>query len=164
MGTSNDKAARRVKVEDGLLVQVLLGDNRLDDMFLKIGGDLVITDSLVVLCGNEDSVDTDRNHSTVFIVILNSNLCLAVWSQPSTGTVLPNLGKTSTKFGCKDMAQRHKLRSFISSITKHMTLITSTNLFGTFREMSMNTLSNIRTLLLNIDQNLTFVSIKTNII
>ena len=41
--------------------------------------------------------------------------------------VLSNLSEASSKLRCKDMAQRHKFRGLISGITKHMTLVTSTN-------------------------------------
>jgi hypothetical protein len=45
-----------------------------------------------------------------------------------------------------------------------VTLVTSTNLLWALGKVTVNTLSNIGTLLLNVDQDLAFVSIKTNII
>ncbi|WVY97516.1 hypothetical protein V8G54_029667 [Vigna mungo] len=62
------------------------------------------------------------------------------------------------------MAQWHVFGGFISGITKHMTLVTSTNFFWALGEVAMHTLSNIRTLLLNVHQHLAFISIKTYII
>ncbi|KAG5514084.1 hypothetical protein RHGRI_035475 [Rhododendron griersonianum] len=78
MGTTNDKAARRVKVEDGLLIKVVLWDDRLNDMLLEVCSNLVIGDSLIVLGGDEDSVNANRNHGTIFIIILDSYLGLTI--------------------------------------------------------------------------------------
>ncbi|KAK6915715.1 LOW QUALITY PROTEIN: hypothetical protein RJ641_020832, partial [Dillenia turbinata] len=50
------------------------------------------------------------------------------------------------------MAKWHQLRGLVSGIAKHVTLITSTNLLGSFCEMAMDTLCNVRALLLNVDQ------------
>nr|ACU17520.1 unknown [Glycine max] len=62
------------------------------------------------------------------------------------------------------MAEGHVLRGFISGIAKHVTLVTSTNLLWALGEVTVHTLGDIRALLLNVDQHLAFVSIKTNII
>ncbi|RYR52259.1 hypothetical protein Ahy_A06g027182 [Arachis hypogaea] len=97
-------------------------------------------------------------------LILLFYLSLTIWSQPSTCTILPNLGEAGAKFCCKDMAERHEFRGFISSITKHVTLVTSTNLLWALGKVAMDTLCNIGALLLNVDQDLAFVSIKTDII
>ncbi|KAI5415474.1 hypothetical protein KIW84_040779 [Lathyrus oleraceus] len=132
-------------------------------MFFEISSNFIIGNSLIVLSRDENSVDTNRNHGTLVIVILNSDLSLTIRSQPSTSTILTNLSQTSTELGCKNVTQRHQLRSLISSITKHMTLVTSTNFLRLLGEMTMHTLSNIRTLLLNIHKNLAVVSIKTHI-
>ncbi|RDY11474.1 hypothetical protein CR513_03857, partial [Mucuna pruriens] len=96
MGATNDKTTRRVKVEDGLLIEVLFRNDRLDNMLFKVSSNLVIAHSLIMLGGNEDSVNTNWNHGTIVIVVLNSYLCLPIWPQPSTGTILPNLREAST--------------------------------------------------------------------
>ncbi|KAJ6686776.1 hypothetical protein OIU79_016514 [Salix purpurea] len=79
-------------------------------------------------------------------------------------TCLPNLGEASAKLGGKNMAQRHILRGLISGITKHVALVTSTNLLWALGKVTVDTLSNIRALLLNVNQYFALVSIKTNII
>ncbi|KAF7818086.1 squamosa promoter-binding-like protein 1 [Senna tora] len=109
--------------------------DRLNDMLLKISSNLIISDSLIMLGGNENGVHADWDHSTVVIVL-----------------------------GCKDMAQRHVLGSFVSGIPKHVTLVTSTYLLWALGKVAMDALGNIRALLLNVDQDLAFVSIKTHII
>nr|KYP71741.1 hypothetical protein KK1_011010 [Cajanus cajan] len=49
VGATNDKTTRRVKVEDGLLIQVLLRNDRLDNMLFKVSSNLVIAHSLIML-------------------------------------------------------------------------------------------------------------------
>ncbi|WVZ05909.1 hypothetical protein V8G54_019255, partial [Vigna mungo] len=62
------------------------------------------------------------------------------------------------------MAERHVFRGFVSGIAKHVTLVTSTNLLRPLGEVAVHTLGYIRALLLDVDQHLAFVSIKTDII
>jgi len=61
------------------------------------------------------------------------------------------------------MGKRHKLGCLISSIPKHVTLVTSTNLLRLLGQMTVDTLGDVGTLLLNVDQDLAVVSIKTDI-
>lgn len=82
-------------MENNFLVQVIL---RLNNMLVKINGGLVVINSLFMLCENEESMDTNRNHNIVFNVMLDNNLWLVVRSQQHTSTILPKLDKTSTKF------------------------------------------------------------------
>uniref|UniRef100_F6GZU9 Uncharacterized protein n=1 Tax=Vitis vinifera TaxID=29760 RepID=F6GZU9_VITVI len=53
------EAMRRwVRREDGLLIKVLLRNDRLDDMLFEINRNLIISDSLIMLGGDENSVYT----------------------------------------------------------------------------------------------------------
>jgi hypothetical protein len=45
MRSTDDKAARRIKMENGFLVKVLLWNDRLNDMFLQISSDFIIGQS-----------------------------------------------------------------------------------------------------------------------
>ena len=47
---------RWVRREDGLLIKVLLRNDRLDDMLFEINRNLIISDSLIMLGGDENSV------------------------------------------------------------------------------------------------------------
>ncbi|KAK7858991.1 hypothetical protein CFP56_009523 [Quercus suber] len=108
-----------------------------------------------------DAADTAEE---VLLMWEKGYLGLAIRSQPGAGAILPNLSEASPKLGCKNMAKGHEFRGLISGITKHMALVTSTNLLRALGEVSMDTLGNIRALLLNVNQNLAVVSIKTDII
>ena len=163
MRSTDDKATRWVQVEDGLLIKVLLRDDRLDDMLLEVSSNLIVGDCLVVLGRDEDSVDSDGHHGTTIIAVLNSHLGLSIRPEPGAGPVLAHLSETSTKLGGKDMAEGHQLWGLISCIPKHVSLVTSSNLLRPLCEVAMHTLSNIRGLLLNVHKHFAVVSIKPNI-
>ncbi|BAT76997.1 hypothetical protein VIGAN_01507600 [Vigna angularis var. angularis] len=162
--TTNHKTARGVQVENGLLIKVLLGNHGLDHVLFQISSNFIIRDSLVMLCGDEHGVDTNWNHGTLVIVILNSHLGLAIRSEPRAGTVLPNLSETSPEFGCKDVAQGHQFRGLVGGIAEHVTLVAGTDFFRSFGEVAMHALGNIRTLLLNVHKDLAVVGIKSHIV
>ena len=43
-------------------------------MLFEVSSNFIICNSFVMLGGNEDSVNTNGNHGTLVIVVLNSNL------------------------------------------------------------------------------------------
>ena len=70
MRSANDEATRWVKMEDCLLIKVLLGNDRLDDMLLQVSSNLIVGDCLIMLGRDEDGVDTDRDPGTALIAVL----------------------------------------------------------------------------------------------
>ncbi|KAK3036368.1 hypothetical protein RJ639_032137, partial [Escallonia herrerae] len=103
------------------------------------------------------------DHGTILIPVLDSHLGLTVGPQPWALLVLSHLSELGTKLGCKDVSKGHELRRLVSGIAKHMALITSSNIFRFLCEMTMNTLSNVWALLLNVDKDLAVISIKAYI-
>ena len=95
---------RWVRIEDGLLIKVLLRNDRLDDMLFEINRNLIISDSLIMLGGDENSVYTKGNHGTILIMVLSSDLSLTIGPQPRAGFILPNLSEAGAKLGRKNMA------------------------------------------------------------
>uniref|UniRef100_A0A7C9CRS8 Uncharacterized protein n=1 Tax=Opuntia streptacantha TaxID=393608 RepID=A0A7C9CRS8_OPUST len=164
MRATNHKSAGWVEVEDGFLIKILLGNDWLDDMLLKVSSNFIIGDSLIVLGGDENGVNTNWNHGTLVIVVLHSDLGLAIRPQPWASAILTNLSEAGTKLGGKNMAEGHKLRGLIGGIAKHVTLVTGTNVLRTLGKVAMDTLSNVGALLLDVDKDLAFVSIKTDVI
>ncbi|CAL9064004.1 unnamed protein product [Musa banksii] len=164
MRSTDDKSTRWIEMEDGFLIEVLLRYDWFDDMLLQVSGNLIIGDSLIVLGGNEDGVHTNGNHGTMVIVVLNCNLGLTIRSQPGASSIFSDLSEACTKLCSEDMAERHQLGCLICCIAKHVPLVTCTNLFRVLGEVAMNTLGNVRRLLLNIYEHLAVVSIKANII
>ncbi|KAL4273017.1 hypothetical protein GQ457_13G023280 [Hibiscus cannabinus] len=161
--TTDDETARWVEVENGFLIEVLLGDDRFDYVLLQIGGDLVVGHGLVVLSGDEDGVDTNGNHGAFIVVILDGDLSLAVGSEPRAGPVFADVGEASTELGGQNVAEGHQFRSLVGGVAKHMALVTGADLLGTLTEMTMDTLSDIRALLLDINQHSAVVGIETDI-
>ncbi|KAJ0704732.1 hypothetical protein HanPI659440_Chr14g0565861 [Helianthus annuus] len=105
-------------------------------MLLKISSNLVVGHSLVMLGGDENGVNPDRDHGTVVVTVLNGHLGLTVRPEPCASVVLSHFGKLGTELSCKDVSQRHELRCLISSITEHVTLVTSTDFLWLLGEMS----------------------------
>ncbi|KAK3043056.1 hypothetical protein RJ639_002624, partial [Escallonia herrerae] len=138
-------------VEYGLVIEILSRDDRFDHMLFQIFCNLIVCDNLVM------------DHGTTLIPVLNSHLGLTVRPQPWARLVLSHLSELGTKLGCKDVSKGHELRRFVSGIAKHMALITSSNIFRFLCEMTMNTLSNVWALLLNVDKDLAVIGIKAYI-
>ena len=65
-------------MENGLLIRILLRADRLDNMLFEVSGNFIICNSLVMLGGDEDNVNTYWNHGTVIIEALNSNLSFTI--------------------------------------------------------------------------------------
>lgn len=80
-----------VEVEDGLVVQVLLGHDGLDDVLHEVSVDLVVGDVGRVLCGDEDGVHADGGQGAALLLVLHCHLGLAVWPQPADCAVLAHL-------------------------------------------------------------------------
>ena len=62
------------EVENGYLIKILFKNDRLDNMLFEVSGNFIICNSLVMLGGDEDSVNMYWNHGTVIIVVLNCKL------------------------------------------------------------------------------------------
>lgn len=80
-----------VQVEDGLVVQVLGRDDRLNDVLHQVLVDLVVGHVGGVLGGDQDGVHALGHHGAVVLLVLHSHLGLAVRPQPRHGAVLPHL-------------------------------------------------------------------------
>jgi hypothetical protein len=122
LGTTDNEAARGVQVVEGLLIEVLGGDDLVDDLLLKLLLDELVGDILRVLSGDNDGVNTERDHGTVVILVLNGNLSLGVGTEPSALTVLTGLSEALAELGGEDVSQGHHLGSLVGGITEHVTL------------------------------------------
>ncbi|URD93002.1 hypothetical protein MUK42_28113 [Musa troglodytarum] len=164
VGAADDEPARGVEVEDGLLVEVLLGDDGLDDVLLEVGGDLVVGHGLVVLGGDEDGVDADGHHGAVVVAVLHRHLGLAVGPQPGAGAILAHLGEARAELSGEDVAEGHELRSLVGGVPKHVTLVARADLLGPLGEVTVHALGDVRGLLLDVDEHLAAVGIQTDVV
>lgn len=157
--TANDKSAGRLDVVDNSVVKKVLGDNLLDDLLKDLLSELLGRDLLSVLSRDDDSVDTEGDHSTILtLLVLNGDLGLRVGSEPAHRAVTTGSGHSGVKLVGEHDGKRHHLGGLVGSVTEHDTLITSTNLLeGTVVE----TLSNVGRLLLNGNQDVTGLVVET---
>lgn len=77
-----------------------------------------------MLCGDQDGVYTLGNHSSIDLLVFDSDLCLAVWPQPANCTILPDLSQFVPNLSRKHMCEGHQLFSLISGVAKHVALVT----------------------------------------
>ncbi|BAS71861.1 Os01g0323775, partial [Oryza sativa Japonica Group] len=164
VGPADDEAARGVEVEDGLLVEVLVGDDRLDDVLLEVGGDLVVGDGLVVLGGDEDGVDADGDHGAGVVEVLNGDLGLAVGPEPGAGAVLADLGEAGAELGGEDVAEGHQLGGLVGGVAEHVALVAGADLLGALGEVAVHPLRDVGRLLLDVDEHLAAVGVEADVV
>src|ERR1035441_3491105 len=131
---------------DGLIVQVLGRDDLLDDLLLDLLPQLLGGDILRVLSTDDNSVYSKRNNSSIIMLVLNSDLSLGVRSEPWQASVPASSRHSSIKLVCQLKSQGEQFRGLIGSISKHNTLVTSSELLKSF--LVVKTLSDIGGLLL----------------
>ncbi|KAL7119892.1 hypothetical protein ACP275_02G089700 [Erythranthe tilingii] len=161
---ADHEPARRVEVEDRLLVEVLLGDDGLDDVLLQILGNLVVGHSLVVLGGDEDGVDPDGDHSTVLVEVLDGDLGLAVGPQPGAGAVFTHLGELGPQLGGEDVAEGHELGGLVGGVPEHVALVAGTDVLGALGEVAVDALGDVGGLLLDVDEDLALVGVEAHVV
>lgn len=164
VGSTDDEATRGIQVENGLVIDVLLGDDSLDDMFHEILLDLVVGDIGVVLSGDEDGVHAEGNDGTAFLLVLDGDLGLTVGAEPGAGAVLAHFRETVTQLGGQDVSQRHELGGLVGGIAEHMALVTGTDLLEGLGAHTVDALADIGRLLFEVNENLALIGIKTNVI
>ncbi len=143
--TTNDEASRGVKVIDGLVINILGRNNGLDDVLQKILLDLLLGHVLIVLSGNDDSVNAEWDHGAGNLLVLDDDLSLTIRADPLEGSVDTDLSEASTESGGQVVSQGHKLGGLIRGITEHVTLVTSADLLDLALTMGTdNGLGNIR--------------------
>ena len=132
---------------DGLVIEVLLRDDLLDNLLLDLLAELLGGDVRAMLSRHNDGVDTERDHSAVVVCVLDSDLSLGVGSQPWQSTILAGLGHGRVQLVGEEDGQRKELGSLVGGISEHDTLVTSTELLESL--LVVETLSNVGRLLLN---------------
>lgn len=79
-----------------------------------------------MLCGDQDGVHPDGDHSSVLLLVLNSDLRLAIWPQPRHSAILAHLCQLVAYLGGEHVCEGHELWCLVCGIAKHMALVTST--------------------------------------
>jgi hypothetical protein len=159
LGTTNDETARGLDVVGGVLEE-LSGDDGVNDVLLDGLTEVLGLDVLRVLDRDDNGVNAKGNESTVLVLVLNGDLGLGIRTQPTEGTVATEVSHLSVQLVGKSNSEGHVFRSLISGITKHDTLVTSTNILNV-EGLLDETLSNIRGLLLDGNKDVTGLVVET---
>lgn len=157
VGSTDDEAAGGVDVVDGLLIEVLGGDDGLDDVLHDVLVNLLVGDVGLVLGGDDDGVDADGDHAAVLLLVLDGDLGLTIGAQPLEGSVLANVGETLAEAGGEEVGEGHELGGLIGGVAEHDALVTSADLLDALVEV--DALGDIGALLLDGDDDVAGVAV-----
>lgn len=127
--STDEERTRGVDVVDGVFIEVLGVDDGLDDVFLDLLGDFFKGDSGTVLGGDKDGVNSDGSDSLAFDLVFDGDLTLGIGSQPGQSAINSQVVKSLADVEGQLVGERHQFGGFITSITNHEALITSSDIF-----------------------------------
>mmetsp|Transcript_7007 Transcript_7007/g.10329 ORF Transcript_7007/g.10329 Transcript_7007/m.10329 type:complete len:321 (-) Transcript_7007:6-968(-) len=135
----------------------------------SVGGTVVLSillgsalglSGLSMLSGDKHGVDLGGdNRSIGKLIISDGDLGLSIGTEPPERSILTNIGKLLSKLVGKEMGQGHAALSLIRGISKHNTLVTSTNVHIVLTNVDSS--SNIGRLLVNAHKNLAVITRET---
>ncbi len=144
-------------VVDSFLIEKVCRDDLPDDLVHDLLAKLLRRDAVGVLGRNNDGVYTKRNGSTAVLLVLNGDLSLGVGTQPRKNARTTCDRHCSIELMRKHDGQRHVLLRLVGSISKHNTLVTSTNIL---KASVIKTLGNVGGLLLDRNENIAGLVVK----
>ena len=95
----------------------------LDDLLHHVSAQLLHADAVAVLAGDDHSIHT---HGLVVLIVLHSDLALAIRTQIVHLAVLAHLGQALCQLVSQTDGHRHQLRGLIAGIAKHHALVACT--------------------------------------
>ena len=164
VGAADDEAARGVEVVDGAVVEVLGGDDGLDDVLHEVGVDLVVRDALVVLRGDQHGVDALGHHGAALALVLDGDLGLAVGAQPRADAVLADLSQLVADLGGEDVREGHELRGLVGGVAKHVPLVAGADLLEGLGAHAVDALADVGGLLVDVDEDLAVVAVEADVV
>eukprot|EP00771_Trimastix_marina_P000193 gnl/Trimastix_PCT/120.p1 GENE.gnl/Trimastix_PCT/120~~gnl/Trimastix_PCT/120.p1 ORF type:complete len:1000 (+),score=301.91 gnl/Trimastix_PCT/120:28-3000(+) len=141
---ANDETARRVDEIYCVVIEVLGGDNLLDNTLHELVADSLKGHTLSMLGRDDDSVNANWDDARAVLTVLHRDLSLRVRAEPVEGSVLAKIGHAGSEAASELVGHRHKLRRLIASVPKHDALVAG----GNFFLAQMHGLGNVRGLLL----------------
>ena len=109
VGTADDETAGGVDVVDGVLIEVLGGDDGLDDVLHEVLLDLLVVNIGGMLSGDKDGVDALGGEGAILVLlVLGRDLNLTVGADPAEGAVLAHVGELLAEAGGELMSQGHE--------------------------------------------------------
>lgn len=143
---------------DGLVVEVLGGNDLLDDLLLDLLPQLLSGDVRAVLGADDDGVHAEGNHSTVIVLVLDGDLGLGVGPEPREGAVAAGGRHGSVQLVGELEGQGEELGGLVGGISKHDALVARTELLESL--LVVQALGDIGGLLLDGDEDIAGLEIK----
>ena len=156
--SAKDNAAATYVV-DGVVVEVLRGDDLLDDLLLELFAELLCGNLRSVLSRNDNGVHALGDDGTVVVLVLDGDLSLGVGSQPGEGAIAAGSRHGSVELVGEEKCEGEELRGLVGGVAEHDTLVTGTELLEGL--LVVKTLSDIRRLLLNGDEQVEGLVVET---
>lgn len=144
---------------DGLVVEVLGGDDLLDDLLENLLAELLGGDVGRVLGRDDDGVDTLGDDGALVVLVLDGDLGLGVGPQPWERAVVAGLGHGGVELVGELDGQGKELRGLVGGIAEHDTLVTGTELLESL--LVVETLGNVGRLLLDGDEDVAGLVVET---
>ena len=122
--SADNETAGGVDEEFCICIYHLCRKNRIKNIFFDVFMDLFLCHIRIMLCGQYDSIQTNR---FVVFIIFNSNLSLSVRTQILQSAVFADFGQLQGQFVGQSDGIGHVLFGFVGGVTKHHTLIACTD-------------------------------------
>ena len=143
---------------DGALVPEVCRDDLLDNLFHDLLPEVLGRNIVRVLGGNDDGVNSKGDNGTTVALVLDRHLGLGIRSKPGKSTGPSGHCESLVQFVSEDDGEGHQLWSFGGGISEHETLIASAE---ALEGAVVKTLSDIGRLLLNCDEDVAGLVVKT---
>ena len=114
------ETAGRVDIIFCILIDHLLRKDRIEDIFLDILVDLLLSYIRIMLSGKYHCIQTYR---LVVLIVLNRNLALSIRTKVGQGSVFTNLGQLTGQLVSQHNCIGHILLGLVGCITEHHTLV-----------------------------------------
>jgi hypothetical protein len=105
-------------VVDGLVVEEVGGDDLSDDLLEEFLPEVLGGDLLGVLGRDNDGVDSDGDHGTVVLLVLNGDLGLGVRSEPCKRLVSSGNSHGGVELVGEDDREGHELLGLVGSVSE----------------------------------------------
>jgi hypothetical protein len=112
------KENKWTNVVDGLVVKEVGGDNLSNDLLQELLSEVLGGDLLGVLGRDDDGVDSDGDHGTSVLLVLDGDLGLGVRSEPSERLVSSSDGHGGVELVGEDDGEGHELLGLVSGVSE----------------------------------------------
>jgi len=92
---------------DSVLIKVLCWDDFIDNLFFKLGLEILKSDIGAMLGRDKDGMYTERCNLSVLVFVLNRDLGLSVWANPWASSIFTDLSEFVSQLSGKRMRKRH---------------------------------------------------------